>query len=286
MAAACRAQFAAVLTVAAVMSAPFAHAEPSDSGSGSTGSAGSARSASDNDSSPKAPTKAATEAKKWQDLENNTAKQADVLSKVQAEAVANRIAQIHVASQQQRDDLSRQLDLDYQAQADAVTQQENDMVGAVQDEATTLQQLSSAQSALAVEMSDAADEAAVLAALDANDTAALSAQLEQSAKDRRGMLADKKSLANTLADQTQGNLAVQQGIGQVMNGIGAMEGVQQYNADMTREIVEAQQAQAGDPVVKAELVQQMMNLQQEVRDQLAAIQGQQTEAMRAIAKNI
>jgi hypothetical protein len=281
MAAACRAQFAAVLTVAAVMSAPFAHAEPSDSGSGSTGSAGTARSGTDKSSTG---SKAATEAKKWQDLENNTAKQADVMSKVQAEAVANRIAQIHVASQQQRDALRRQAVSDYQTQADALSQQEIDMVGAVQDEATTLQQLSSAQSALAVEMSDAADEATVLAAIESGDTAGALAQIDQSMKDRQAVMTEKRTLANTLADQTQGNVAVAQGIGQIMNSLGAMESVQQYDADKTREIVAA--SAALNPEAQADLVQQMMNLQQEVRDQMAAIQSQQSEAMRSIAKNI
>lgn len=281
MAAPYRAQFAAVLTVAAVALAPFAYAEPSDSGSGSTGSAGTARSGTDKSSTG---SKAATEAKKWQDLENNTAKQADVMSKVQAEAVANRIAQIHVASQQQRDALRRQAVSDYETQADALSQQEIDMVGAVQDEATTLQQLSSAQSALAVEMSDADDEATVLAAIESGDTAGALAKIDQSMKDRQAVMTEKRALANTLADQTQGNVAVAQGIGQIMNSLGAMESVQQYDADKTREIVEA--SAALNPEAQADLVQQMMNLQQEVRDQLAAIQSQQSEAMRSIAKNI
>lgn len=281
MAVSYRAQFAAVLTVAAVAVAPFAYAEPSDSGSGSTGSAGTARSGTDKSSTG---SKAATEAKKWQDLENNTAKQADVMSKVQAEAVANRIAQIHVASQQQRDALRRQAVSDYETQADALSQQEIDMVGAVQDEATTLQQLSSAQSALAVEMSDADDEATVLAAIESGDTAGALAKIDQSKKDRQAVMTEKRALANTLADQTQGNVAVAQGIGQIMNSLGAMESVQQYDADKTREIVEA--SAALNPEAQADLVQQMMNLQQEVRDQLAAIQSQQSEAMRSIAKNI
>ncbi len=253
MAAPYRAQFAAVLTVAAVALAPFAYAEPSDSGSGSTGSAGTARSGTDKSSTG---SKAATEAKKWRDLEDNTAKVADDLTKAEQQVAADRIAQ---------------------------AQAQDDVTG-IQDRFSTLQQLSSAQSALAVEMSDAADEATVLAAIESGDTAGALAKIDQSMKDRQAMMADKWALANTLADQTQGNVAVAQGIGQIMNSLGAMESVQQYDADKTREIVEANAAL--NPEAQADLVQQMMNLQQEVRDQLAAIQSQQFEAMRSIAKNI
>ena len=253
MAAPCRAQFAAVLTVAAVALAPFASAEPSDSGSGSTGSAGSARSGSGNSSTG---SKAATEAKKWQDLEENTAKVAAKSTKAELQAAADRIAR---------------------------AQTQDDVTG-IQDRFSTLQQLTSAQSALALEMSDAADEATVLAAFDSGDTAGALAQIDQSAKDRQAIIAEKRALANALADQTQGNAAVAQGIAEIMNSLGAMESVQQYDADRTRQIVEAKAAL--NPEAEADLLQQMMNLQQEVRDQLAAIQSQQTETIRSITKNL
>ncbi|WP_319436490.1 hypothetical protein [Mycobacterium sp. RTGN5] len=286
----------AVMIVAGVVSAPVATAEPSPSDSGSTESAGSSRSA--NDSSPKTPSsaargsKAATEAKAWQDLEVTTAKQADELTAAEAKVLETQIAQTRMDARQRRDELRSQLDPDYQAQIDAVTQQENDTVGAIQDRAATVQQLSSAQSALALEMSDAADEAAVLAALGANDTAALKGLLEQSANDRQAMIDAKRSLVDTLADQTRGNSAVAQGISQIMNGLGAMESLQQYNSDETKAILAAQaEAQAEAQTFEgadqqADLVQQMMDLQRDIRDKMMAIETANRETMQAISRNI
>jgi len=276
-----KAPIAAVLIVAGLVIAPFAYAEPSDSGSDSTGSAGSARSGTNNS---QASSKSASEAKAWQDLEDKTTKAADELTAAEAKTAADRITQAQETAKQRRDEARNQLDTDYQAADDAITQETNDIVTGIQDRFGTLQQLSSAQSALALEMSDAADEATVLAALESGDTATALAQIDQSVKDRKSIMADKRSLANTLADQTQGNLAVAQGIGQIMNSLSEMESLQQYDADKTREIMEAKAAP--NPEAQADLMKQMVDLQKEVRDKLAAIQTAQTDAMKGIARSI
>ena len=268
-----KAPLAAILIVAVVALAPGAHGAPSDSGTGSSGSAGSGRSGTNTSS---AGAKSASEAKAWQDLEDKTAKAADVLTKAEQQTRADRIAQVQADAKKQRD----------QAQDDVITQPTNDQIADIQDKFGTLQQLSSAQDTLALEMSDAADEAAVLSALQTGDTAAARAQVDQDAKDRQALLAEKRSLATSFADQTQGNAGVAQGIGQIMNSLGAMEALQQYDTDQTKAILDAKEHAQTDPEVQAQLVQQMMDAQKEIRDKLAAIQADQTTAMTAIAKNI
>ncbi|AKK27602.1 hypothetical protein AB431_13960 [Mycobacterium sp. EPa45] len=258
--------------MAGIVFAPaFAHAEP-DSGTGSSGSAGSARSGTNNRSTD---SKSASEAKAWQDLEDKTAKAADALTKAEQQALATRIAQAR-----------RQLDQDQQAQDDAITQQKSDVVTGIQDRFGTLQQLSSAQSSLALEMSDAADEAAVLSALQTGDTAAARAQVEQAAKDRQALLDEKRALTSTLADQTQGISAVAGAMGQIISSLGAMESLQKYDADQTEAILDAKAQAQADPEAQAQLTQQLMDVQKEVRDKLMAIQADQSDAMRAIARNI
>ncbi|WP_133689260.1 hypothetical protein [Mycobacterium sp. BK086] len=225
--------------------APVASAEPNDSGS--------ARNAGDS-SSAKPTRTAATEAKAWQDLESRTAMKADALAKAQEQALARRLE-------------TAQLDAD------------------VQSKFSALQQLSSAQSTVAIEASDADDEAAVLTALDTNDTGAALAQLAQDAQGRQALVAEKRSQASEFADQAQQSAAIVQGVGQIMSSLDAMDAVQQYDYDKTSEILE-KRAQAVDPLSQAELKQQMMDIQQEVRDKIEAIAAEQANAFQGIAKNI
>lgn len=237
---------AAVVAVAALASAPIAHAEPSDSGTGSSGSAGSARSGTSSSSKPNA----ASEAKAWQNLEDTTKKALDDLTNSEQQTLASRMAQA-----------------------------QDDQIADLQDRFGTLQQLSSARNTLELEMSDAADEAAVLDALKTGDTTGARARVEQDAKDRQALLDERRASANSLPDQTGG-------IGQYLNSLGAMQSLQQYDADQTKAILDAKEQAQTDPEVQAQLMQQMMDIQKEIRDKMAAIQADQVSAMQQIARTI